>query len=113
MSDIGEGDIVECIVGCNEETAGILAHWLCGAEIVQGRLYTVLRVIHDLDQHEVPSVGLVLVEADTQWPRSRDGELGAWAIEHFRPVYRRNAELLRGLLEPTRSTVSNLVGAKQ
>ena len=82
-SNISPGDKVLCILDCNDETDGVLAHWLCGAEITAGSTYTVLEVIRDVDQFEEEATGLILVERGTHWPRSRDGKLGAWHIAHF------------------------------
>ena len=106
---IGPGDAVECIVPCNEDSPGIHAHWLCGASIELGRVYTVMRVIVDIDNFGEECGAYVLTEKDTHWPRSRDGELGAWAAGHFKPVYRRNEALITNLLttipaEPERVT---------
>jgi hypothetical protein len=100
MDAIGPGDVVECIVECNENSPGISAHWLCGAEIIAGCVYTVMRVDQDVDNFGETTLGFVLTEASTHWPRSKDGELGAWSHHHFRPLYRRSEQMLRGLLQP-------------
>lgn len=94
-SDISPGDTVLCIVDCNENSPGVLAHWLCGAEIVAGQQYTVLEVVRDVDQEHEEGTGLILVESDTHWPRSRDGALGAWHIRHFATLSKATAAVLR------------------
>lgn len=97
---IGPGDVVECIIPCNENDDAVMAHWLCGAEIVAGRVYTVMRVEHGVDNFGDETDGYVLAEKDTHFPRGGDGELGAWMVNHFRPIYRRDESLIEALKAP-------------
>ena len=98
---IGPGDFVECIVECNEGSPGILAHWLCGAQIEKGRVYTVMLVRADIDNFGNMAAGFVLVERDTHWPATvLGGDLGAWNADHFRPIYRRDESIIQTLKAP-------------
>jgi hypothetical protein len=103
MGAIGPGDLVECIVECHEGSPGIMAHWLCGARIDKGRVYTVARVVSGVpDNFGIISDGLILTDPETHWPTLElNGGVGAWAAEHFRPIYRPKAELLESLLRKT------------
>lgn len=98
---IGPGDLVECIVECHEGSPGVLAHWLCGACIERGRIYTIDHVVAGVDNLGEDTFGYVLVEPDTRWPSSvLGGEPGAWCHFHFRPVGRPAEALIRALSEP-------------
>jgi hypothetical protein len=100
VSAIGPGDWVECIIECNEGDPGVQAHWLCGAQIELGRVYTVMRVYDGIDNFGDEVTGLVLVERETHFPRGGDGELGAWAVGHFRPIYRPKQSIIEDLKQP-------------
>lgn len=96
---IGPGDFVECVLPCNERDSGVAAHWLCGAEIVAGRIYTVASVKVGVDNFGDETVGFVLTDKDTHWP-DQWGELGAWHYAHFRPIYSRRADIIESLKAP-------------
>jgi hypothetical protein len=105
---IGPGDWVECVVPCNENDSAIQAHWLCGAEIIKGRVYRVMRIERGIDNFGEDSDGFVLVEKDTHFPRA-DGELGSWMVGHFSPIYRPDESLVAELL--TQVPADDLVSA--
>lgn len=99
---IGPGDLVECVVSCDERSPDVAPHWLCGAEIVAGRIYTVMIVKTGADNYGVENFGYVLTDKNTHWP-DQWGDLGGWSHEFFRPLGRPAADFIESLKAPSPS----------
>lgn len=88
--DVGPGDFVECV----DDSPCVVT----GKRLLQrGRIYTVDKAVHGIDQNGEVGVGLILCEPET---RQIDGPgLWTWHPDRFRPIRKPPIDALKRLLD--------------